>query len=703
MPREAPAANWQTEHMDRLYDAAQLYLDLGWSFFPLGMNRKPLIKWTRFQYTATTAEEVEDWFANGVLLESGDRIMQFNLGIATGALSGVVVVDCDNDTAVTEAKRLGLTSPFSVTTTRGRHFYWAHPRNGETFSNHAGGTPGQALDWPHCPGLDFRGDGGFAVLPPSRAIKEDGHYIYAWDGGLDLDELSADIDGYRWRKRYFPRDVTELTAADVERMLSTQHLPFNLAGVRPQGDGRPSIEEELEGLMLNDGDGRNHALTRFVGEKVSDGVHGDALIQEVDRFMTTYFVELLPEKEVEATIRSVTDKDRRTHPDRYDAAGKPIPKTAPTEQVAEQVENDQDAADHRQDTKPAFNFIRHTDVDDIRSVIGSQVYSLYPCLPHPSIMMLYGFSGHGKSIFLQHMLWAAASGYDLGPYENQRRAKVLYLDFENGLSTIADRLDLLRQTFQPNKHLAADLGYRPEDDFVIWSPAVNETLMDMRTADGMALLMRMIEDVQPSVVVIDTIRTAYSGFQENKAEEWAPVNRLALSIRNAGISVILVHHANKPKEKETSGPGQEAGSTNQLTNLETQMRVTQVLPQDADLDEFAKNAYILQDDKAWGFIQDAMAAKANQVQQPLRCKMGLKVSYGKVRMRTDSHRTAYFALCEDPNGNPYIAGSMSLRRAVLHEVAKRTAAKGAVPTAHEIATSMGISPTDVRRWMERAL
>ena len=79
--------------------------------------------------------------------------------------------------------------------------------------------------------------------------------------------------------------------------------------------------------------------------------------------------------------------------------------------------------------------------------------------------------------------------------------------------------------------------------------------------------------MKPDVVVIDTIRTAYPGLLENSADEWAKVNQLAVRLQNAGYAVILVHHSNKPSE---NGVGREAGSTNQLTVLETQIRVTQV-------------------------------------------------------------------------------------------------------------------------------
>ena len=61
---------------------------------------------------------------------------------------------------------------------------------------------------------------------------------------------------------------------------------------------------------------------------------------------------------------------------------------------------------------------------------------------------------------------------------------------------------------------------------------------------------------------------------ENSAEEWSNINRLMLKLRNAGLTVILVHHSNKPSDGSVSG--REAGSSNQLTVLETQIKITQI-------------------------------------------------------------------------------------------------------------------------------
>ena len=112
-----------------------------------------------------------------------------------------------------------------------------------------------------------------------------------------------------------------------------------------------------------------------------------------------------------------------------------------------------------------------------------------------------------------------------------------------------------------------------EDRFSVWTPWLEDKEINMRSAAGLREMSGWVEYYKPEIVVFDTIRTAWSGMSENSAEEWSEINRLALRLRNAGMTVIMLHHSNKPGD---DGLGREAGSTNQLTVLETQIRVTQI-------------------------------------------------------------------------------------------------------------------------------
>ena len=127
------------EFMRTLHNASLEYLDRGLAVVPLGIDtKKPLAPWKEFQTRLPTEEEVDDWFEHGAPTTKGDRVKVFNIAIVTGSLSGVLVLDCDNQSAIDFAQKNYLHSPFAVKTTRGSHYYFQHPRNGARFKNAVG-------------------------------------------------------------------------------------------------------------------------------------------------------------------------------------------------------------------------------------------------------------------------------------------------------------------------------------------------------------------------------------------------------------------------------------------------------------------------------------------------------------------------------------------------------------------------------------
>ena len=76
--------------MESTLIAAMEYLDRGWSIIPCSPSTKrPCIDtWKEFQTRQPTVEEVEKWL----------RLRpDAHLALVTGAISGIVVVDCDNE------------------------------------------------------------------------------------------------------------------------------------------------------------------------------------------------------------------------------------------------------------------------------------------------------------------------------------------------------------------------------------------------------------------------------------------------------------------------------------------------------------------------------------------------------------------------------------------------------------------------------
>lgn len=132
--------------------------DMGFSLIPLKPRDKtPLIPWRAHQKRRASRSTIEAWYR---------ATPNANIGIVTGAISGLVVLDLDDDEAIAEAERRGLPDTLMVRTGKGQHVYFRHP--GYKITNRAG----------FLPGMDIRGDGGYIVGPgslhPSGAV-------YAWE------------------------------------------------------------------------------------------------------------------------------------------------------------------------------------------------------------------------------------------------------------------------------------------------------------------------------------------------------------------------------------------------------------------------------------------------------------------------------------------------------------------------------------------
>lgn len=137
------------------------YLRMGFSIIPLEpRGKKPLIPWAEFQKRLATEAEVRSWWA---------KTPDANIGIVTGKVSGIGVVDLDGPEGIAEGRRLGLTSPLISLTGRGQQLFYSH--TGELICNSV----------KKYPGVDVRGDGGYVAAPPS--VHPNGKR-YSWVGLL---------------------------------------------------------------------------------------------------------------------------------------------------------------------------------------------------------------------------------------------------------------------------------------------------------------------------------------------------------------------------------------------------------------------------------------------------------------------------------------------------------------------------------------
>lgn len=152
---------------NRIHEAALEYQRRGWAPLPLGERSKiPAVPWAEFHSRLPNEQELHKWFA-----EHPER----NIGIVTGRVSGIVVVDFDPARGghfESWLKRFP-TNCIVQTGSGGWHLYYSYPRGAKNVPN--------AVDIE--PGTDIRGDGGQVVAPPSTHQKG-GEYTWLKTGAL---------------------------------------------------------------------------------------------------------------------------------------------------------------------------------------------------------------------------------------------------------------------------------------------------------------------------------------------------------------------------------------------------------------------------------------------------------------------------------------------------------------------------------------
>lgn len=117
-----------------------------------------------FKDASTDPDVIKRWF---------DMWPIANIGIATGAVSGLTIVDIDPYNGGMEtvaAKGIVFPGTAQVSTQRGFHLYY-------TYRGKVKGTMGG--------GIDVKSDGGYVVAPPSVGV----HGVYEWQVAMEPQSL----------------------------------------------------------------------------------------------------------------------------------------------------------------------------------------------------------------------------------------------------------------------------------------------------------------------------------------------------------------------------------------------------------------------------------------------------------------------------------------------------------------------------------
>jgi hypothetical protein len=235
--------------------------------------------------TATTS--VEAWWT---------ARPQANIGIRTGAGSGLVVLDVDGPVGASAVRDLvGRYGRFDALWARtgsgGWHAYLAHP--GEEVPNSAKLVG---------PGLDIRGDGGYVVAPPS---------------------VHASMQPYRWLRHEAevpPMPGWLLEAARPPAVPAAPAQPIRLRQERVSAYVAAAVEGEAEEVARTPAGQRNDRLN-LAAFRVGRMVGADLVTEGTATAILEAAAEAagLTRREAQLTIRSGLSAGRR-HPRQVDLA-----------------------------------------------------------------------------------------------------------------------------------------------------------------------------------------------------------------------------------------------------------------------------------------------------------------------------------------------------------------------------------------------
>lgn len=282
---------------------AMTLLGIGFSVIPIvATGKTPLAKWTEYQRRLPTPEELHRLFRG-----NGDA----NVGLVTGAVSRVVVVDTDNAEAEAWAREHLPSSRMQTQTAKGLHHYYRHP--GSAISNRAGITvAGGKLR------LDVRGDGGYVVAPGST--HESGAVYKAVGDWSQEGIASLPTFDPSWLKQWAEPGHADEGLQEHEASERTKR-----GKTRPRRDGTASIGEAGDGLV-HEGE-RNNTAFDLACRFRRQGVSEERALQHLVDWNQHDVHPPLPMEELEKCLASAYRPEYREQDDAVDDCSLLVPGT----------------------------------------------------------------------------------------------------------------------------------------------------------------------------------------------------------------------------------------------------------------------------------------------------------------------------------------------------------------------------------------
>jgi hypothetical protein len=438
-------------------------------------GKVPLVPWAPYQERLPTDPEVRVWWI---------RWPNANIGMATGLLSNVLVLDADGTEARKEClKRGGIEHTPTVWTGKigGAHYHLAYP--GGDVRNFAR----------RMPGTDMRAQGGYVLLPPS---------VHA-SGNL-----------YRWAEH--TRTLPHAPVPDwLTELIHERGSDF---GSSSEGEYREPMDAEAALGGFDQGE-RDDGLFRFACRMRHDDTPqamAEALIVVAARACRPPF----PDADAIAKVRYVYQK--------YEPGGVG-PEVDADGWFAPEGVTAQPAADPPPAvfSRPISELLAQPDVEpdwmvDQLFTVGSNGW----VAAEPKV---------GKSWVVLELAYALSTGSPfLGRFAIKQPRRVLYIQEEDTETRVKRRLVRL---------IAGDATRSaPSDEYFRYVIRLGFKL------DSLPWLEALRQDImahKPEVVIMDVFNRLHGADENNQKEMTELLNRLIRLNTDYGCSFLLVHHNKK--------------------------------------------------------------------------------------------------------------------------------------------------------------
>ena len=194
--------------------------------------------------------------------------------------------------------------------------------------------------------------------------------------------------------------------------------------------------------------------------------------------------------------------------------------------------------------------------------IPAQPSLLAPWLPAKGLTMVFSDRGVGKTYFGLGVAYAVATGGEFLRWSAEAPHKVVYVDGEMPAETLQERL---RGIIGSNESIDLNNLFR------LATPDLQAAAMpDLATKEGQAMVEELLDGTK--LLILDNLSCLCRQGIENDAESWLPMQTWLLDLRRRGISVLVIHHANKS--------GFQRGTSRKEDVLDTVIALKQ--PPDAD-------------------------------------------------------------------------------------------------------------------------